>query len=323
MAGQLWGVDEQGGFLYSDQLSKYLRLEVQPMMRFRQFCSTKDAIEYGNGDAYQWDIITDIDKEGGELEETQAMPQGGVKIRRGRLTITEYGMSVPYTKKLDNLSKAPVRDIIKNALKNNCAKTLDKAAYNQFAQTRLVAYPTGGNSATSVTIEAVADPGANPAAVNDAAMSTDHVKGVVDSMKERNIPGYDADDYYCIGRPRTFRNLRNELEQIKAYVESGWREIRLGEIGLYEGTRFIEQTNIASKSWTNSVSDEAFFLGGDTVAEAVVDPEHIRGKLPTDYGRNRGVAWYYMGGFGIVHNQPADIDPQASQNRIIRWASAN
>lgn len=323
MAGQLWGVDEQGGYLYSDQLSKYLRKEVQPMMRFRQFCSTKDAIEYGNGDMYQWDIVTNIDREGGELQETEAMPQGGFKVRRGQLTITEYGMSVPYTKKLDNLSKAPVREIIKSALKDNCAKTLDRAAYNQFASTRLVAYPTGGNSTTSATIEAVTNPGANPATVNAAPLTTDHVKNIVDSMKERNIPGFDGDDYFSVGRPRTFRPIRNELEQLKAYVESGWRDIRLGEIGLYEGTRFVEQTNIAAKGWSGGLSDEAFFMGGDTVAEAVVDPEHIRGKLPTDYGRNRGVAWYYMGGFGIVHNQSADIDPQASQNRIIRWASAN
>ncbi len=322
MPGQLWGVDEQGGFLYSDQLSKYLRKEVQPMMRFRQFCSTKDAITYGNGDAYQWDIITNIEDPGGQLNETEAMPESGFKVRKGSLKITEYGNSVPYTKKLDNLSKAPVREIIKSALKDNCAKALDFAAYSAFAQTRLVAYPTGGNSLTSVTIAPVA-PGANPATVNNAPLTLSHVKGIIDSMKERNIPGYDGDDYFAIGRPSTFRPIRNELEDKKQYVESGWREIRLGEIGLYEGMRFIEQTNIPSKGWTNGLSDEAFFFGGDTVAEAVVDPEHIRGKLPTDYGRNRGVAWYYMGGFGIVHNQDATTDPQASQNRIIRWASAS
>lgn len=322
MPGQLWGVDEQGGFLYSDQLSKYLRKEVQPMMRFRQFCSTKDAITYGNGDAYQWDIITNIEDMGGQLNETEAMPESGFKVRKGSLKITEYGNSVPYTKKLDNLSKAPVREIIKSALKDNCAKALDYAAYSAFAQTRLVAYPTGGNSLTSVTIAPVA-PGANPAVVNNAPLTLAHVKGIIDSMKERNIPGYDGDDYFAIARPSTFRPIRNELEDKKQYVESGWREIRLGEIGLYEGMRFIEQTNIPSKGWQNGLSDEAFFFGGDTVAEAVVDPEHIRGKLPTDYGRNRGVAWYYMGGFGIVHNQDATTDPQASQNRIIRWASAS
>jgi len=323
MGGQVWGVDEQGGFLYSDQLSKYLRKETQPMMRFRQFCSTKDAIAYGNGDMYQWDIVTNVQNQGGQLSETQAVPETNFLVRKANLTITEYGQAVPYTKKLDNLSKAPVRDIIKSALKDDCAKALDFAAYSQFAATRLVAFPTGGNSATSVTIQAVTNPGDLPATVNNAALSLAHVKQIVDSMKERNIPGYDGDDYFSVARTRTYRPIRDQLETIKQYVESGWRELRLGEIGKYEGMRFIEQTNVAAKGWTNGLSDEAFFFGGDTVAEAVVDPEHIRGKLPSDFGRSRAVMWYYMGGFGIVQNQPVATDPNALQNRIIRWSSAS
>ena len=29
----------------------------------------------------------------------------------------------------------------------------------------------------------------------------------------------------------------------------------------------------------------------DTVAEAIAVPEEIRGKIPSDYGRSKGVAW--------------------------------
>ena len=88
-----------------------------------------------------------------------------------------------------------------------------------------------------------------------------------------------------------------------------------GEIGRYEGMRFIEQTNIASESWTNSKSDKIHFFGEDTVAEAIVCPEEIRGKIPGDFGRDKGVAWYYLGGFGIVHTD-------ATQCRIVQWDSA-
>lgn len=323
MAGQIWGVDRLGGFMYSDQLSQYLRKEVQPMMRFRQFCSAKEAFTYGRGDIFHWDIFTNVRTQGGRLKEGQAMPETNFEIRQGSLQIDELGNSVPYTKKLDNLSKVPVENIIQSALKDDCAKTLDWEAYNQFAQTRLVATPAGGNSADVVSIEALPTAGSHTTTVNNAALSLNHVKGIVDAMKERNIPGYDGDDYFALGRPTTFRPVRNLIEELSKYVESGWRNIRLGEIGKYEGMRFVEQTNIPSKGWTNNLSDEAFFFGGDTVTEAVTDPEQIRGKLPTDYGRSKGVAWYYMGGFGIVHNQGADTDPQASQNRIIKWDSAN
>jgi hypothetical protein len=52
----------------------------------------------------------------------------------------------------------------------------------------------------------------------------------------------------------------------------------------------------------------------------MVIPEEIRGKIPSDYGRSRGIAWYYMGGFGLVHG--ATVADQADA-RIYKWNSAN
>jgi hypothetical protein len=73
--------------------------------------------------------------------------------------------------------------------------------------------------------------------------------------------------------------------------------------------------NIAKAVWTNAKSNWAFFFGDDTVAEGIVVPEEMRGKIPSDYGRSRGIAWYYLGGFGIVHTT-------AAQGRIVKWDSA-
>jgi hypothetical protein len=43
-------------------------------------------------------------------------------------------------------------------------------------------------------------------------------------------------------------------------------------------------------------------------------PEEMRGKIPGDYGRDRGIAWYYLGGYGLVHTA-------AAQARIVKWDS--
>ena len=53
------------------------------------------------------------------------------------------------------------------------------------------------------------------------------------------------------------------------------------------------------------------------VAEAVAIPEELRGKIPGDYGRNKGIAWYYLGGFGIVHNSTSAV----GNVRIVKWDS--
>jgi len=58
----------------------------------------------------------------------------------------------------------------------------------------------------------------------------------------------------------------------------------------------------------------AWRFGADTVAEGIAIPEEIRGKIPGDYGRSRGIAWYALLGFGLVHTD-------ASQARIIKWSS--
>lgn len=52
----------------------------------------------------------------------------------------------------------------------------------------------------------------------------------------------------------------------------------------------------------------------DTVAEALVVPEEIRGQIPADFGRAKGIAWYYLGGFALVQTQ-------AQQARIVKWDS--
>jgi hypothetical protein len=166
---------------------------------------------------------------------------------------------------------------------------------------------------------------------NNVALGTGHVKAIVDAMKEQFIPPYIADDYVCVSHPSTFRNFKNQLESIHQYTETGITFIFNGEIGRYESTRFIEQSFIAkggaanattynvwtqtAQPWANGLSSWAFFMGGDTVTEAICIPEEIRAKIPGDYGRSKGIAWYYLGGFGLVH-------PDSTNGRIVKWDSA-
>lgn len=110
-----------------------------------------------------------------------------------------------------------------------------------------------------------------------------------------------------MSRPSTLRNVKNSLETIHQYTETGLAHIFNGEVGRYESVRFVEQTFIpaggaanatsydpwsgVAQNWTNNQSSWAAFFGGDTVMEAICIPEEIRAKLPGDYGRSRGIAW--------------------------------
>jgi hypothetical protein len=176
---------------------------------------------------------------------------------------------------------------VHKVLKTDANKALDAAAHAQFDATLLTVTPASGNSATAITLETTG----TPTETNDIALNDAHVKLIVDTMKERDIPVYNGSDYFAVGRPSSFRSFKDDIEALHSYVDAGFQMILNGEIGRYEGCRFIEQTNIGSEGWTNAKSDAIYFFGEDTVAEAIVIPEEIRGKIPTDYGRSKGVAW--------------------------------
>ncbi len=313
MAGQIWVTNSLGGYMYSDQLSKALRYAVQPLTKFRQFADIKDAAVQGKGkgDTFHWNVYSDIATQGTTLVETSTMTESNFTITQGTMTITEMGNSVPYSGKLDDLSEHPVKEIIGKVLKNDAKKAFDIAAHAQFNATPLRVVPTGGTSTSAITLTT----NGTATATNNVALGKDHVKAIVDTMKERNIPPYMADDYVALAHPTTFRTLKNDLEAVHQYVDAGFQMILNGEMGRYEGVRFVEQTNIAKATFTNGKSNWAYFFGQDTVAEGIAVPEEMRGKIPTDFGRSRGIAWYYIGGFGLVQTQ-------AAQARILKWDSA-
>jgi N4-gp56 family major capsid protein len=320
MAGQLWAVNSLGGFFYSLNLSDELREALQPEARFRQFCDAKDAGGKNKGQTFTWDVVQDVATAGGTLVETNTMPETNFTITQGTLTITEYGNSVPYSGKLEALSKFDVRKPVMQALKNDAKKVFDRAAYAQFYATPLRVAPTGGTATDLVTLMT----GGTCTITNTVAFNNAHSKAIVDTMKERNIAPYTGDDYMAIAWPTTLRAFKNNLETLHQYTESGIKLIFNGEIGRYENVRYTEQTNVSKgitatgasgSAWSQAKSDWIFFFGEDTVAEGIAIPEEMRAKIPGDYGRSKGVAYYYVGGFGLVHTV-------ASQARVVMWDSA-
>lgn len=332
MAGQLFVTNSLGGYYASFNLSKELRQGVQAMSKFRQFADVRDA--WGKvshaGQTFTWDTVPMMARGSRSLVETNTIAQGNHTILQGTLTMNERGYSVPYTEALETLAMVSVRQPIMKVLKYDAAVDLDALAWQQFNKTPLRAAATAAADSITLTTNSTAT------LTNSVAMSTTNFKSIIDTMKGRNIPRYEHGDYYAIARPLQLRGMKNTLETLSQYSNTGFGMIMNGEVGRsYEDCRIVEQTTIPAGGAADSTTfdpftdtadpwntatpsgagDWMFVFGEDTVCEAVVTPEEIRAKIPDDYGRSKGIAWYYLGGYGITHTD-------VTQARIIKWDSA-
>ncbi len=309
MAGQLWITSSLGGEMYSPKLSKKLRYQSQPLMKFRQFADVKEALGKGAGDTVNWEKIANISTQGGTLVETTTMPERQWTCTKGTLQVTEYGNAIPLTRKVSELSEFDIEEIIRKTLRNDLAKVMDSAAYTQFALAKIKYCGT-------TTATYVISTNGSMTISNTSSLIGYHVKNIVDYMRQTlQVPPYDDDgNYVCVASTKSIRQMFDALEPTTAYTTAPQK--MNGEVGKYYDLRFVRETNACDDTiGSSSGAGEAFFFGADTIMEAVAVPDEVIAKVPTDYGRSKGIAWYFLGGFKLMWEGDPD-------NRIVHWTSA-
>lgn len=313
---------DQGGYLSNTLLNKKFVIAAQPLMRFRQFTSTKSSLGKHAGQSENWLKVSNLGTYGGELTETSTMIETTQAKSWGTLTVNEYGNSIPMTQKVKTLSQFDLEKIVRDGLLDDCVKCIDGKVEREFNSTvlRYVGTATGGYALTT---------NGTASATNTSALNTYHLRKMILELKKRNVPGYGSinGDYAAICSVNAAEGLMGALESVYQYTDSGLKKLLNGEIGRYYGCRIVEDSfatrftysssarTATAKSWTGSYSLDAYVFGSPTVREAVVIAEEIRGKEVTDYGRSNGLAWYFLGGWKLEW----DDEPNA---RIIKWDSA-
>lgn len=307
MAGQVWSggwsSGTLGGYLANEKLSTEIRHAAQPICKFRQFVSIKEALGKGKGDTVIYDKMSNLSTAGGTLVETSTMPEAQATLLKGTMNVTEYGNSVPYTGKLEALAGFDVENLTTRALRDDEVKVLDSAAGAQFqaGHAKYVCITTtSGTLTTNSTAGATATSNLNGY----------HVRKIVNQMKKWNVPKVDGENYVCIASVEAISGLFDDT------AAGGWQDtvkyrdaVKLfnGEVGKYHGCRFVEETNLLSNILGGSYG-EAVFFGADAVMESIAIPEEIRMKVPGDYGRSKGVCWYGIMGFQCIWNYSDDTE---------------
>lgn len=299
MAGQQYSTSSLGGYLSQPYLTQRLRAVAQPQFRFRQFLDVKEQIGKNRGDAWLYDKRGNVATQGTILAETNTIPQTNFIVGQGTGQIVEYANSVPYTGKLEALGQIMIEPAVEQSLRDDMVKTLESAAGAQFVATEFVAVCYQTNSVVITT-------NATPGTTATADLTGQNIRSMVDFLKKKLVPKFDGQSYICIASTAALSGMFSDTAaggwvDVSKYTVDFAKNIFNGEIGKYYNTRFVEETGYFSNSiGSGSTHGQAVLFGADNVYEAVSIPEEIRVKVSLDYGRDQGLAWYFLGGFKLV-----------------------
>lgn len=305
MPGQVYSVSSLGGVMSQPYLSQKLRSKSQPLFRFRQFVDAKEAIGKNRGDTFLFDKTQNVQTQGGVLIETNTIPETQFVTNQGTCVITEFGNAVPFTQKLENMAQFQIEPLTEQKLRDDMVKVLESAAGAQYVATEFIAVQSATNSVVITT-------NGTATATASANLTAANTRSIVDFMAKNLVPKYDGRNYVCIAGVTALSGMYSDTAaggwvDVSKYTVTFAPNIFAGEVGNYYHTRFVEETGYLSNSiGVSSLQGQAIFFGNDQVYEAVAVPEEIRVKIPQDYGRDMGLAWYALLGFKTVWNFTVD-----------------
>src|SRR5262245_48285271 len=257
-----------------------MHVQAQPIMRYRQFVDSKPAFGQNRGDTLLFDKFLNVDSQGGPIDEQAPFPKTGFRTRQSAVIATEYGNSIPYTEKLERLSKFDVQDTHNRAIINDVGKTLNKYCSLEFRRTRIKATPIGTDAAPTLKFELrpqsdvlCSTAATRQAQVEDILQLTEALKSgqYVSSDSGTTVftgspvPPFDDDGNYLLIASVGFAGaIRRDQDFINAALYGDPERLFAGEIGRYHGVRIVEDNHIL-QNVLNGFKGEAVIFGAEAV----------------------------------------------------------
>jgi len=315
-------------------------VQAQPIMRFRQFTERDENFGANRGNTLLFDKNFNVDTEGGPLNENQPFPKTGYRTKQGSVVATEYGNSIPYTEKLERLSKFNLSDNTHRAIINDMAKTMNRAAHAPWPSTKIYYTPKGTTTPSfywKVQTGNVTDQAATRSigvtdliAMREALASGVYIttfSAVATTATASPVPPYDDDgNYMILTSVGGASALRRDSDFINAALYGDPERLFAGEIGRFHGFRIVEENHILSNFLgTQEFKGEMYAFGTEVVKEIVILPEEIRRGVPLDGGRDKAFYWYGIVGFGLIwsfNGTVGDVSNYEPENRAVRvWST--
>lgn len=305
--------------------SKEILFQAMPVLRFEQFAVKKTELGVQPGLTINFMRYNNlaVDSTGSALVEGIRMDPTSLSASQIQITVKEHGKAVAVTELLLNASFDDVMASASRLLGRHMAQSMDVEARNTL-YTNVIPFGGGAavppsvvfgrNSIQGVTRDALSpyNPGTVGTAASPGFFSPASVKDAVNVLAQQNIPRL-GDTYVCFVNPAQSRALRDwpEFIEVSKYAAPG--NFMLGEIGRLWDVVFIETTQIQQGqagvtaanfggTTPNGLAYAAIMIGDNAFGHAISLPVELRDGGVIDFGREHGLAWYSIWGFGgITH----------------------
>jgi N4-gp56 family major capsid protein len=307
--------------------SKEILFQAMPVLRFEQFAVKKTELGVQPGltiNFMRYSNLSVDENSGATLTEGVRMEPVALSASQIQITVGEQGQALAVTELLLNASFDDVMASSSRLLGRHMAQSMDIQARNTLYQS---AVPFSGGAAVPPSVVF----GRNPASTRDALspynngtlgtaanpgyLSPATIKDAVEILAGQNIPRL-GDTYVCFVHPSQARALRDwpEFIEVTKYAAPG--NFMLGEIGRIYDVVFIETTQVkqgqgpadidsasAGTQAPAASSYSAIMIGDNAFGHAIALPVELRDGGVIDFGREHGLAWYAIWGFGMITHE--------------------
>ena len=307
--------------------SKEILFQAMPVLRFEQFAVKKTELGVMPGltiNFMRYNNLTTSEATGAELTEGVRMEPVALSASQIQITVKEQGQAVAVTELLLNASFDDVMASSSRLLGRHMAQSMDIQARNTLYAPGT---PFGGGAAVAPSVVFGRTPAASRGSIspydagtlgsasNPGWLSPAAIKDAVEVLAGQNIPRL-GDTYVCFVHPSQSRALRDwpEFIEVTKYAAPG--NFMLGEIGRLYDVVFIETTQVAKATGPadidssasgvqtmNADSYNAIMIGDNAFGHAIALPVELRDGGVIDFGREHGLAWYAIWGFGMITHE--------------------
>jgi N4-gp56 family major capsid protein len=248
----------------------------------------------------------DLSEASSPLSETVDPNAVALSTSQVQVILQEYGNAVLTTAKLRALAFLDVDMDAANIIGYNAGISTDTIAREALALGTNVAYGQGGTTT----------PGSRGAVEAEDTFVGNNVRQVVAQLRTANVPTLGAGMYVGMIHPNVSYDFRS------ATGPSNWRDPHIyvdteniynGEIGAYEGVRFLEtpRTKIYTGSGSGAINVYAtHVVGFQALAKAVSNaggygetPVIVRGPVTDKLERFQPMGWKHLVGYKVFREE--------------------